>query len=162
MVSVLKSMNYQFQEFLLSPEQFGIPNVRLRYFCLVRREPSAYYFRQNVERFLQYHNKLWNLFQTVTSLKMQFQSMIHERFTSDFGLAAHRNQMDIFSELIILRKKPNTISQYLESDVNLYDQRLQQWMSKFMKPTEYGYTQSIVNPSSCTSACFTKVSKPFC
>ncbi|CAF0989811.1 unnamed protein product [Brachionus calyciflorus] len=35
-VKMLKSENYFFQEFLLSPIQFGIPNSRLRYFMIAR------------------------------------------------------------------------------------------------------------------------------
>lgn len=34
-LDTLNQRNYTFQEFLLSPTQFAIPNQRLRYFCLV-------------------------------------------------------------------------------------------------------------------------------
>lgn len=33
---MLKSLNYNFQEFLLSPIQFGVPNSRLRYFLIAK------------------------------------------------------------------------------------------------------------------------------
>lgn len=35
LTKTLTELNYNFQEFLLSPTQFNIPNQRLRYFCLV-------------------------------------------------------------------------------------------------------------------------------
>jgi tRNA (cytosine38-C5)-methyltransferase len=35
LISKLKSLNYNIQEFWLSPNQFYIPNQRLRYFLLV-------------------------------------------------------------------------------------------------------------------------------
>ena len=34
---VLSEAGYQFQEFLLSPEQIGIPNSRLRYYLIATR-----------------------------------------------------------------------------------------------------------------------------
>ena len=38
-VGVLKRLGYDFQEFLLSPLQFGVPNSRLRYYLVARRKP---------------------------------------------------------------------------------------------------------------------------
>ena len=40
--SMLVQMNYDTQEFLLSPKQFGIPNSRLRYYLLARRKPMSF------------------------------------------------------------------------------------------------------------------------
>ncbi len=36
--AMLKNTKYHYQEFLLSPIQFGIPNSRLRYFLIARLE----------------------------------------------------------------------------------------------------------------------------
>ncbi|EDQ92472.1 uncharacterized protein MONBRDRAFT_1464, partial [Monosiga brevicollis MX1] len=47
LVATLNTLQYRFQEFWLSPDQFGVPNSRLRYFLLAirgdrfRAEPSA-------------------------------------------------------------------------------------------------------------------------
>ncbi|KAI5885227.1 S-adenosyl-L-methionine-dependent methyltransferase [Schizophyllum commune H4-8] len=38
-LSILQSMGYHCAEFLLTPLQFGIPNSRLRYYLLARRDP---------------------------------------------------------------------------------------------------------------------------
>ena len=38
-VGVLKRLGYDFQEFLLSPLQFGVPNSRLRYYLVARKKP---------------------------------------------------------------------------------------------------------------------------
>ncbi len=38
-VTVLGKLGYDYQEFLLSPVQFGIPNSRLRYYLLARKKP---------------------------------------------------------------------------------------------------------------------------
>ena len=39
-VGVLKQVGYDFQEFLLSPRQFGVPNSRLRYYLVARKNES--------------------------------------------------------------------------------------------------------------------------
>ena len=41
-VSILKSLGYETQEFLLSPNQFGIPNSRLRFYLLAKRRPLQF------------------------------------------------------------------------------------------------------------------------
>ena len=38
-IETLRLCNYNFQEFLLSPTQFSLPNERLRYFCAARKVP---------------------------------------------------------------------------------------------------------------------------
>lgn len=41
-VHVLKDLGYTFQEYLISPKQFGIPNSRLRYYLLARLSPRNF------------------------------------------------------------------------------------------------------------------------
>ncbi len=41
-VRVLQSLGYKFQEFQLSPCQFGIPNSRLRHYLLTKRKPLTF------------------------------------------------------------------------------------------------------------------------
>ncbi|XP_003389338.2 PREDICTED: tRNA (cytosine(38)-C(5))-methyltransferase-like [Amphimedon queenslandica] len=41
-VHVLKELGYTFQEYLISPKQFGIPNSRLRYYLLARLSPRNF------------------------------------------------------------------------------------------------------------------------
>ena len=43
-VAILKRLGYKFQEFLLSPMQFGIPNSRLRFYLLAKRSPFSLTF----------------------------------------------------------------------------------------------------------------------
>lgn len=44
-VSILVRLGYIFQEFLLSPFQFGIPNSRLRYYLLAKRKPLQFFIK---------------------------------------------------------------------------------------------------------------------
>ena len=41
-VGILRSLQYNVQEFLLSPVQFGMPNSRLRYYLLARKKPLQF------------------------------------------------------------------------------------------------------------------------
>ncbi|CAM0148026.1 unnamed protein product [Urochloa decumbens] len=64
LLEVLSTLNFNLQEFILSPLQFGVPYSRPRYFCLAKREPMRF---QNVS----FNNKLLRtpmcLSQTVNS-----------------------------------------------------------------------------------------------
>ncbi|XP_052142468.1 tRNA (cytosine(38)-C(5))-methyltransferase 2 isoform X2 [Oryza glaberrima] len=42
LIEVLSDLNFNTQEFILSPLQFGIPYSRPRYFCLAKREPVSF------------------------------------------------------------------------------------------------------------------------
>nr|AVY91726.1 DNA methylase [Saccharum hybrid cultivar SP80-3280] len=42
LLEVLSSLNFNTQEFILSPLQFGVPYSRSRYFCLAKREPMRF------------------------------------------------------------------------------------------------------------------------
>ncbi|CAH2010754.1 unnamed protein product [Acanthoscelides obtectus] len=45
LVDTLNENGYTFQEFLLTPQQFGIPNSRLRYYCLAKKLPEQFSFK---------------------------------------------------------------------------------------------------------------------
>ncbi|KVH90286.1 C-5 cytosine methyltransferase, partial [Cynara cardunculus var. scolymus] len=42
MVQILEESQFEMQEFILSPLQFGVPYSRPRYFCLAKRKPSSF------------------------------------------------------------------------------------------------------------------------
>lgn len=43
----LKECNFVYQEFLLCPSNFGIPNSRLRYYCLATKQPNWNFKRKD-------------------------------------------------------------------------------------------------------------------
>lgn len=43
-VGILDSLGYSIQEFLLNPNQFGVPNSRLRYYLLAKKKPLQFAF----------------------------------------------------------------------------------------------------------------------
>lgn len=54
LIETLKKCSYNFQEFLLSPANFGIPNSRLRYYVIAKLESSKLSF--------PFENKVVNTF----------------------------------------------------------------------------------------------------
>ncbi|XP_060559579.1 tRNA (cytosine(38)-C(5))-methyltransferase-like [Ruditapes philippinarum] len=49
LIQTLTQCNYKFQEFLLTPLQFGIPNSRLRYFLIAKKKPLQFCFEPTEE-----------------------------------------------------------------------------------------------------------------
>lgn len=47
LVKTLQDNDYEYQEFLLTPAQIGIPNSRLRYYCLARKLPRRFCFHSD-------------------------------------------------------------------------------------------------------------------
>ncbi|XP_027204588.2 tRNA (cytosine(38)-C(5))-methyltransferase [Dermatophagoides pteronyssinus] len=48
-ISTLQDCKYRIREFLLSPDQFGIPNSRLRYYLLAKHESGEFQDEENVK-----------------------------------------------------------------------------------------------------------------
>ena len=44
LIETLNKYSYNFQEFLLSPSDFGIPNSRLRYYIIAKQESFKFSF----------------------------------------------------------------------------------------------------------------------
>lgn len=42
LVQALVSGDFNYQEFILNPYQFGIPNSRTRYYCLAKKNPNKF------------------------------------------------------------------------------------------------------------------------
>jgi len=57
LIEMLEKLNFSFQEFLLTPTQFGIPNSRLRYYLIAKRPLLNFHFdtTQQVEKELPAH-----------------------------------------------------------------------------------------------------------
>ncbi|XP_023227423.1 tRNA (cytosine(38)-C(5))-methyltransferase-like [Centruroides sculpturatus] len=54
LLEVLNECGYVFQEFLLSPVQFGIPNSRLRYYLLAKKSPFQFCFKPSDDIFREF------------------------------------------------------------------------------------------------------------
>ncbi|KAM9984317.1 hypothetical protein ACTFIZ_003986 [Dictyostelium cf. discoideum] len=56
LLDTLIKMNYNFQEFHLSPQQFGLPNQRLRYFCIAKRNSKLNFKKEDKDEKLEENN----------------------------------------------------------------------------------------------------------
>lgn len=45
-IDKLRELNFEYQEFLLCPSSVGVPNSRLRYYCIARRSSSMWGFKR--------------------------------------------------------------------------------------------------------------------
>ncbi|XP_045766568.1 tRNA (cytosine(38)-C(5))-methyltransferase [Maniola jurtina] len=48
-IDSLKANGFSYQEFLLCPSKVGVPNSRLRYYCIARRSISGWHFKRKEE-----------------------------------------------------------------------------------------------------------------
>nr|XP_022916822.1 tRNA (cytosine-5-)-methyltransferase [Onthophagus taurus] len=48
LIKTLNDENYQYQEYILSPHQFGVPNTRHRYYCVAVKEPKTFQFETSL------------------------------------------------------------------------------------------------------------------
>lgn len=48
LVNALLKCDFCYQEFILNPNQFGVPNSRTRYYCLARKKPSVFPFETRI------------------------------------------------------------------------------------------------------------------
>lgn len=52
LIKALLKCDFCYQEFILNPNQFGVPNSRTRYYCLAKKKPSKFGFEtQNLVGF---------------------------------------------------------------------------------------------------------------
>ena len=85
LLKMFNDMNYKIRQFLLSPIQFGIPNSRLRYYCLAKRNEFAFTNSSSIS------NEYPNLFSSKSCsncLEIYFKNKVDSNyeFKSDFKL----------------------------------------------------------------------------
>jgi len=137
-----KSMNYFFEEFFLSPTQFGIPNSRLRYFCLARRTP---FVSRSTSDTLRKTNNTPHQTNSEDSLSKE-----NVNIFLDYIPFSH-----FFDENGTPRLRPKPLRHFLEmvdSENSLWEQ-YQVPNSVILKS---GLLFDIVTPDSTNSCCFTK------
>lgn len=80
LIRALINSDFNYQEFILSPNQFGIPNSRKRYYCLAKRKPGNFPLQTRdlvgsfciflIKIFLHFSdNSSWNIYQIIQPMK---------------------------------------------------------------------------------------------
>ncbi|MCL4135916.1 UNVERIFIED_CONTAM: hypothetical protein GTU68_002377 [Idotea baltica] len=153
LLGVLQKRSYNYQEFMLSPSQFGIPNSRLRYYLIAKISPKAFSFNtsEKIEQTLPvctcYHSILPEGSTSCSScllpLCLDASRAIQRRFekwhASDLAStrSLHSFQLELSSFLEPLR---DVIPHLVERRTLL----------------KYSTVFDIVHPASRGSCCFTK------
>ena len=165
-LSVLNSLGYVVQEFLLNPNQFGIPNSRLRYYLLAKKKPMqfAISFHKDEHRRLIMDAEL--LMQIVMSSKGMRSLHTSETSLKPKRCSSQTAQLGVESkpegdskgteyqniEETCL-KSCKTLSHYCET---LSDDSLANFLVPDKILCKYAIALDIVRSSSLHSCCFTK------
>ncbi|GES79546.1 tRNA (cytosine(38)-C(5))-methyltransferase [Rhizophagus clarus] len=128
LVTQLKNCNYNFQEFFITPLQLGIPNSRLRYYLLAKKQPLD--FRESDSKILHYIPC----------------SRYSQRSNDIINILNNEDSDSLLSNIDI-----RPISDFLQDDVNY-----EKYSIPNKTLIKYGKLFDIVKPSSHRSCCFTK------
>ncbi|KAF9117253.1 tRNA (cytosine-5-)-methyltransferase [Mortierella sp. 14UC] len=182
LVEALAGAGYEFQELLITPLQLGIPNSRMRYYCLARRVSEVGGFVKEVTGTLigyipsvdaegveedgadketqekdfvdgRRQGDLSGL-STPVAAKKQRTGISTSAVTKD-GDAAAKPDEDALLADPMLALKIETLEQYIEfKDVN--DPRMERYMIPDKTLLKYGRLFDIVKETTRRSCCFTK------
>ncbi|KAF9901229.1 tRNA (cytosine-5-)-methyltransferase [Linnemannia zychae] len=182
LVEALSGAGYEFQELLITPLQLGIPNSRMRYYCLARRVSQVGGFLKEVTGTLigyipsvdaegdeeesadkesqekdfvdgRRQGDLSGL-STSVAAKKQRTGISTSAVTKD-GDAAVKPDEDALLADPMLALKVDTLEQYIEfKDVN--DPRMERYMIPDKTLLKYGRLFDIVKETTRRSCCFTK------
>ncbi|KAI7880401.1 TRNA aspartic acid methyltransferase 1 [Lichtheimia hyalospora FSU 10163] len=134
LVETLKDCGYIFQEFLLTPLQLGIPNSRMRYYLLAKREPSSFTYPPTgtILGFIPGSEHMSNEFIDNRTNTLTSEDQLINASTSAVNVAQVSEYLDPTEE---------NLDAYLVSDKILF---------------KHGHVFDIVKPSTKRSCCFTK------
>ncbi|PZC71555.1 hypothetical protein B5X24_HaOG212982 [Helicoverpa armigera] len=90
-IDKLKECNFIYQEFLLCPSSFGVPNSRLRYYCTARRKTLTWPFKRKDEIITQLPKDYGLPF----SLQTIIEDDVHEKYLLPDKKLKHGNVLDI-------------------------------------------------------------------
>lgn len=137
LIELLTKMGYTFQEFLLSPKQFGIPNSRLRYYLLAKRSPLQFFNSISFSNGPCQDASVVIEFMPVKEAHDTTKSAVTDRTDHEVGSCALR-----------------PLSDFLLNDLSAKE--LEQCLVPDKVLQKYAMGLDIVQPSSTSSCCFTR------
>ncbi|GJJ71332.1 tRNA (cytosine38-C5)-methyltransferase [Entomortierella parvispora] len=174
LVSTLIEAGYEFQEMLITPLQIGIPNSRMRYYCLARKVAKVGSFVRPVTGTLIGYIPSLDLedkeggqefvdgrkqgdlsgLSTSAAVKKQKTGVTTSAVTKDTEEASKPDEDAILADPM-LALKVETLEKYIDfRDVN--DPRMKQYMIPDKTLLKYGRLFDIVKETMRRSCCFTK------
>ncbi|KAG0044436.1 tRNA (cytosine-5-)-methyltransferase [Gryganskiella cystojenkinii] len=174
LVETLAAAGYEYQEMLITPLQIGIPNSRMRYYCLARKVANVGSFVRPVTGTLIGYIPSLDLedeeggkefvdgrqqgdlsgLSTSAAVKKQKTGLTTSAVTKDEGSVAKPDEDAILADPM-LALKVETLERFIEfRDVN--DPRMKQYMIPDKTLLKYGRLFDIVKENMRRSCCFTK------
>lgn len=173
LIEMLRKLDFVFQEFLLTPLQFSIPNSRLRYYLLAKRKPMAFCFEMQ--------STICTTMPTALKAEVDFDLSVNSSSSTTVNASLDKadscNLQDVIDRVGFDRqpetgeivesnteshgngKRYNlrnvvkrTVAEYLEDQPNEYFER-------FLLPKKfyrYFWVMDLVQGTSTNSCCFTK------
>ena len=153
-VGILQSLEYDVREFLLSPNQFGIPNSRLRYYLLAKRKPLQF-----APLTLEQDAKSESVGDSDSSASSLSGPWTHAESLMKFVLP-HRSQHVVDSQASPSESARDSSRQY-DAQISSYllslsDEELSSLLVPDKILQKYAIATDIVRPTSTHSCCFTK------
>jgi tRNA (cytosine38-C5)-methyltransferase len=147
LMEALENAEYAYQEFILSPVQFGIPNERVRYFLIARRHAKFNFTLE--KKYILAHIPNHPLFEAPLPVYIRgAESEVGDEKKDDF-LVVSSEKPPPASKLALERSK--TLSEYLEAE-----ERKEYLVPEAVLKKSSGYCFDIVNKDSKRCSCFTK------
>ncbi|KAG0312010.1 tRNA (cytosine-5-)-methyltransferase [Linnemannia gamsii] len=179
LVEALATAGYEFQELLITPLQIGIPNSRMRYYCLARKTGTVGGFVQPVTGTLigyipsidssnedeqkgaqdkdfvdgRRQGDLSGL-STPVAAKKQRTGISTSAVTKEGDAATKPNEDALLADPM-LALKVDTLEQYIEF-TDMSDARMERYMIPDKTLLKYGRLFDIVKTTTRRSCCFTK------
>ena len=159
-VGILDRLGYSVQEFLLSPNQFDIPNSRLRFYLLAKRKPLQ--FALNLKQEDGTDTLSDSISRPAHSNHPSTNAEDLIKFVSEHKLCKHKivsvDSLACHSETACVTPNSSSIygtqvSSYL---LTLSDDEMSSYLVPDKILQKYAIAMDIVQPSSTHSCCFTK------
>nr|CAD7407720.1 unnamed protein product [Timema poppensis] len=141
LVSTLDSIDFSYQEFMLSPSQFSIPNTRHRYYLVAKRRPLAF------------------CFENTRSLSTELPFSLHDSSSESESVSNLLSTLNLKHRSLVDRHNTDEAPCYPVDQI-LETGKSEEHMAQFLVPDKvlgkHVKLLDIVGPSSTRSCCFTK------
>ena len=157
-VGILRSLQYSVQEFLLSPNQFGIPNSRLRFYLLAKRKPlqfSLILSPTEEDRMESVGDDGLSTSKPISSSPSTDAEQLI-KFVTEHKVQKSVNISHGHSDATDLHVPSDYGSQVSSYLLSLSDDELSSYLVPDKILQKYAIAMDIVQPSSTHSCCFTK------
>lgn len=163
LIQTIEACGFQHQEFLLSPSSLGVPNSRLRYFLIAKRQSEPFPFQAPGQILME--------FPKIATVQPQNHAVVAEdklrvqRTEPNICLDSSSTQCSGKDTILFKLETAEEIDRKLQQDSDLSVQMLKDFLEDddtnqyFLPPKlllRYALLLDIVKPTSRRSMCFTK------